>query len=61
METYLLHATRRSSVGKIVDHLRRAHRVPAVVYGHGLKNENLEVDAIDIMKTLRQAGTSSLV
>lgn len=61
METYSLHATRRSSIGKIVDHLRRTNRVPAVMYGHGMKNQNLDLDAIELMKTVRSAGTSSLV
>jgi large subunit ribosomal protein L25 len=41
--------------------LRRTGVVPAVLYGHGVKNLNLSLDAIQLRKTLRQAGTSTLV
>jgi large subunit ribosomal protein L25 len=61
METFSLQASRRTVTGKAVDHVRKAQHVPAVMYGHGVESVNLEVDAIALLKLIRQAGTSSLV
>lgn len=54
-------ARTRAIEGKANDKLRRQGLVPAVLYGHGVKNINLSLDAIQLRKTLRQAGTSTLV
>lgn len=40
---------------------RRAGQVPAILYGHGLKNENIQVDAKLFLKVLAEAGRTSLV
>lgn len=61
METYSLQSSLRTTTGKTVDALRRKKLVPAVLYGHGVASQHLEVDAIALLKTIRQAGTSSLV
>jgi large subunit ribosomal protein L25 len=41
----VLTATRRTETGKSVSHLRRAGRVPAVVFGHGLDSISVSLDA----------------
>lgn len=35
--------------------------IPAVLYGHGVKNENLEIETLALQKIYRQAGSSTLV
>ena len=42
-----LAAEPRDVVGKKVATLRRAGRLPAVVYGHGVSSESLSLDAHD--------------
>jgi len=61
MDHLLLPAHRRTSLGKIVDHIRRARRVPAVVYGHGVESRPLEIEAGVFSKLYKQAGSTSLV
>jgi len=61
METITLKATKRTATGKAVDHLRKTSLVPAVIYGHGVENTNLELEAGPLLKIIRQAGSSSLV
>jgi ribosomal protein L25 (general stress protein Ctc) len=61
METITLKATKRAATGKAVDHLRKTSLVPAVIYGHGVENTNLELEAGPLLKIIRQAGSSSLV
>lgn len=57
----MLPARRRTAVGKQAKNLVRTNTVPAVLYGHGLENLNLEVGASEFSKIFRQAGSSSLV
>lgn len=59
--SYALTARRRQAVGKAVAALRLTKTVPGVLYGHGVKNENLEVSSLDLQKIFRQAGSSTLV
>ncbi len=61
MQTYALPARTREVVGKIVAKLRRSDVIPAVLYGHGVKNMNLELDSQVLTKVYRQAGASSLI
>lgn len=41
--------------------VRRSQGVPAVLYGHGLTPQSVQVDAKQVQKVLSQAGTTSLV
>ena len=61
MQTFSLQASTRSATGKRAHTIIRNRRIPAVLYGHGIKNQNLELDPVAFQKLLRDAGTSSLV
>ena len=61
MQTYTLPASQRSATGKLAQQLRQQQRIPAVLYGHGLTNRNLAVEASVFLKVFRDAGSSSLV
>lgn len=41
--------------------LRKSGRIPAVLYGHKVKNQNLSVDAREFEKVLKKAGESTIV
>lgn len=41
--------------------IRNSGRIPAVLYGHGVENMNLTVNAIEFQKALRSAGESTIV
>ncbi|ANZ95093.1 MULTISPECIES: 50S ribosomal protein L25/general stress protein Ctc [Brochothrix] len=41
--------------------IRRAGAVPAVVYGYGIKNTNVAVDEIDLIKALRENGRNAVL
>ncbi|MFH1207922.1 MAG: 50S ribosomal protein L25 [Patescibacteria group bacterium] len=60
-EAIVLPATLRSQVGKQSASVRREEKLPAVLYGHGIKNVNLTVDYRIFQKVYRQAGGSRLV
>ncbi len=51
----------RKDIGKKTKSLKEACGIPAVVYGHGLKNVLLEVNYRDFQKVFRETGESSLV
>lgn len=61
MDHPLLHADRRSVVGKTVDQLRRQRRIPAVVYGHGVTSTTLQLEQSEFLRVFKQAGGTSLV
>lgn len=61
MDSIVLNAVPRTAAGKANKKLRLTNTVPAVVYGHGVTNQSVAVNAIDFQKTYRQAGSSSLV
>lgn len=44
-----------------VKQLRKHGKLPAVLYGHGLKNQNLTVDAIEFEKTFKKVGESTII
>lgn len=56
-----LKAKIRKEAGKKTKILKESGRVPAVVYGHKVKNVLLDVDYKDFLKVLREAGESSLI
>ncbi len=56
-----LAAEPRELVGKKVATLRRAGRLPAVVYGHGVSSESLSLDAHDFELLRRKAGQNELI
>lgn len=60
-ETILLEAQLRDKTGRRVRTLRKAGTIPAVVYGHGISPQNVQVGKIAFEKIYRQAGESSLV
>lgn len=59
--TFSLPAQRREEEGKKVTTLRRAGKLPAVIYGHGVKNTNLLLDYKRFERVYQEAGGSSLV
>jgi large subunit ribosomal protein L25 len=56
-----LSAKTRKDLGKKVKNLRKVGKIPAILYGPGIKNLPLEIDAKEFEKTLKEAGESSLI
>lgn len=56
-----LAAEHREVVGKKVAVLRRAGRLPAVVYGHGIESDNISVDTHEFEQLRRHTGPNALV
>ena len=56
-----LSAKIREKVGKKVKDLREKGILPAVLYGHKIKNLNLELDLKEFEKIYKEAGESSLI
>lgn len=56
-----LNAKIRKETGRKTNALRNSSRIPAVVYGHKVKNVLLDVDYKEFQKVLREAGESSLI
>ena len=56
-----LKAKTRSNKGKKSNKTREAGKIPAVVYGPGVKNVSLEIDYKDFQKVFKETGESSLV
>src|SRR5664279_4681939 len=56
-----LAAAKREITGKKVAHLRRAGRLPGVLFGHGLASENVSVDTHDFEMLHRKVGNTTLV
>lgn len=61
VSSLVLEAQLREERGKKAKLLRDKGMIPAVLYGHGVKNVNLMVDARVFEKIYKQAGSSSLV
>jgi len=51
----------REEVGRKTSELKDNGRIPAVIYGHGIKNASLDLDYKEFVKALREAGESSLI
>ena len=56
-----LSAKIRKEIGKKTRILKEADRIPAVVYGHKIKNVLLDIDYKDFQKVYSKAGVSSLI
>jgi large subunit ribosomal protein L25 len=56
-----LAAEHRDVTGKKVARLRRAGRLPGVVYGHGVASDAISVDAHDFEQLRRRSGPNALV
>lgn len=61
MESVKLEAKIRQEVGKDLFGLRDSGDIPAVLYGHGIKNKNLKVRALNFEKIFDQVGESGLI
>jgi large subunit ribosomal protein L25 len=62
MSEYQLAAESRADTGKgAARRIRSAGRVPAVLYGHGIKPEHLSVDAREFGQALRTGGANALL
>lgn len=56
-----LAATRRTETGKKNAALRRAGRLPAVVYGHGVESASISIDAHEFELLRRRSGPNALI
>ena len=56
-----LAAEHREVIGKKVATLRRAGRLPAVVYGHGVDSASISIDAHEFEQLRRHTGPNALV
>ncbi|HEX6868120.1 MAG TPA: hypothetical protein VF119_04910, partial [Candidatus Limnocylindrales bacterium] len=56
-----LAAEHREITGKAVARLRKAGKLPAVVYGHGVDSDNLTVDTHDFDVLRRHTGPNALI
>jgi len=56
-----LKAKVRTEKGRKNSKTRESGRIPAVVYGHKVKNVLLDIDYKDFQRVLREAGESSLI
>ena len=57
----ILKAKIRKVTGKKVDQLRKENLIPAVLYGHGIKPQNILVKYLDFNKVYEKAGESALI
>ena len=61
MEKAVIRAEKRAKTGKQVRALRRAGKLPAVIYGYGIEPISILLDAHSASRTLARATSSSLV
>src|SRR5512139_1723345 len=61
MEKVVLKATQREVVGKQVGALRRAGKLPAVLYGHGIASTPIMLEAHEAALRLSHLTSSSLM
>jgi large subunit ribosomal protein L25 len=61
MEQIALQATKREVSGKRVKSLRNAGKLPAVLYGHNVSTQQIEISEKDFYKAFKAAGESTLV
>jgi large subunit ribosomal protein L25 len=57
----VLTATRRTEIGKSVSHVRKAGRIPAVVFGHGLESISVSIDAHEFDHLRRTTHSNSII
>jgi large subunit ribosomal protein L25 len=61
MTSYVIKAKSRDILGKKVEKIRAEGLVPAVLYGHDIKNQNLAVNAGEFKKLFEETGESKLI
>lgn len=61
MEKVLIEATRRTVTGKQVGALRRAGKLPGVMYGHNFEPAAIEMDFRSASRILKKASQSQIV
>lgn len=61
MEKIVLTATHRDVIGKKVKNLRREGKLPAVLFGYGIKSTPIVLDLKETTKILSTVGSSTLV
>ena len=61
MEKVLVEATRRTVTGKQVGALRRAGKLPGVMYGHNFEPAAIEMDFRSASRILKKASQSQIV
>ena len=61
MDKVVLKATKREVIGKQVNALRRAGKLPAVIYGHRTEPISISLDAHSATLLLSKVGSSSLI
>jgi large subunit ribosomal protein L25 len=61
MEQIELAAARRSVAKTEAKRLRREGQVPGILYGHGVETVPLQIAALELKRTLAQAGASQLI
>lgn len=61
MEQIAIQATKREVSGKRVKTLRAAGKLPAVLYGHNVENQQLEINERDFAKAFKAAGESTII
>ncbi|NOY97905.1 MAG: 50S ribosomal protein L25 [Chloroflexi bacterium] len=60
MEKIVINAAKRDVIGKQVRALRRAGKLPGVLYGHGIESMPIMLDLRETSRTLENATSSSL-
>jgi large subunit ribosomal protein L25 len=61
MSEFTLEAENRSAIGKKVRAIRRQGLVPAVLYGHGIDGQPIQVDAKEVEQLLSDVSASTLI
>lgn len=61
MVNLTLKATTRTLLGKKIKQLREQNKLPAIIYGHGIKSQPLEVEYLIFEKIYQKAGESTLI
>lgn len=61
MNNLSLKVQSRQEVGKKIKNMRTQGKIPAVLYGHGVKNVNLTLSKSEFEKIFKKAGESSLI
>ena len=59
--TIKLEVKSRELVGKKVFKLREKGEIPAVLFGHGEKNSNIQLDGVSFEKIYKEAGESTII
>ena len=61
MERIELRSETRTTHGKKVKHLRAANLIPAVVCGHDIATQSIQVEGRALSKALQEAGSTTLI